>query len=238
VGAPPLREADLLGIWERGLGLPPARLALALLGAADPDVDALAAAEWTVGERDARLLELRERALGARLDLVSTCPACEELVEVALELSTLRVERPGGSGELRVDRAGRRLVVRVPTAGDLVEIEQAEDVDSARLELLQRCLVDGGGDLLEDEVVAAVAAGMADADPQADIRLALGCPACGAKWEEAFDPVSFFWQELDAWAVRLVRDVHELASVYGWSEEDVLAIPAARRGLYLELAAG
>lgn len=236
--APALREADLLRIWERGLGLDPARLALALLAAAEPSLDTVTVGEWTVGERDARLLELRERALGVRLALVSTCPACEERIEATLELDALRVPSPAASAELQVEAAGRRIVVRLPTAGDLVEIERAEDVASARLELLRRCRVGGGSDPLGDEVVAAVAARMADADPQADIRLALDCPGCGTEWEEPFDPVSFFWQELDAWALRLVRDVHELASAYGWSEEDALAIPAARRRLYLELAAG
>jgi hypothetical protein len=237
VRRPPLCEADLIGIWERGLGLQPARLALALL-AAESDLDPAAAAHCTVGERDSRLLELRERALGPRLALVATCPACEEQVEGALEVGDLRVERGSLEAEIHLEAAGRRLVARLPTAGDLVAIEQAEDVESARLDLLERCLLDNGGDPPDERVVAAAAARMAEADPQADIRLALSCPVCGADWEEQFDPVSFFWQELDAWALRLVRDVHELASAYGWSEEDVLAIPPARRRLYLELAAG
>jgi hypothetical protein len=238
VQGPPLYEADLIGIWERGVGLRPARLALALL-AAEPDVDAAAAPQWTVGERDSRLLDLRERALGPRLALVATCPACEERVEAALEVGDLRVEG-GGSLEARLhfEAGGRRLVARLPTAGDLVAIEQAEDVESARRDLLERCLLDGDDDPLDERVVAAAAARMAEADPQADIRLALSCPACGADWEEQFDPVSFFWQELDAWALHFVRDVHELASAYGWSEADVLALPPARRRLYLELAAG
>jgi hypothetical protein len=235
---PPLYETDLINIWERGLGLPPARLALALL-AAEPDVDPAAAAKWTVGERDSRLLELRERALGPRMALVATCPACEERVEAALEVGDLRVEGGGSvEEELHLEVAGRRLVARLPTAGDLVAIEQAEDVESARLDLLERCILDSEEDPPDERVGAAAAARMAEADPQADIRLALSCPACGADWEEQFDPVSFFWQELDAWALHLVRDVHELASAYGWSEADVLALPPARRRLYLELAAG
>jgi hypothetical protein len=237
VRPPPLYEADLIGIWERGLGLQPARLALALV-AAEPDIDPAAAAQWTVGERDSRVLNLRERALGPRLALVATCPACEEQVEAALEVGDLRVEGRTSTAEIEFEVGDRRLVARLPTAGDLVAIEQAEGVESARLDLLERCLLDSGGDPPDERVVAAAAARMADADPQADIRLALSCPACDADWEEQFDPVSFFWQELDAWTLRLVRDVHELASAYGWSEADVLAIPPARRRLYLELAAG
>lgn len=232
----PLCEADLIGTWERGLGLPSGQLALALLE--EPDVDPATAARWTVGERDSRLLALRERTLGPRLALVATCPECEERVEATLEVSDLRVESGSAEKEIHLETAGRRLVARLPTAGDLVAIEQADDVESARLDLLERCLLDSDGEPLDERVIAAAAARMAEADPQADIRLALGCPACGAAWEEQFDPVSFIWQELDAWALRLVRDVHELASAYGWSEEEVLALPPARRRLYLGLAAG
>ena len=36
----------------------------------------------------------------------------------------------------------------------------------------------------------------------------------------------------------LLHEVHRLASAYGWSETDVLAMSAMRRGVYLELARG
>jgi hypothetical protein len=34
-----------------------------------------------------------------------------------------------------------------------------------------------------------------------------------------------------------MRDVHQLASAYGWSEHDILTMSAGRRQLYLELVA-
>jgi hypothetical protein len=47
--------------------------------------------------------------------------------------------------------------------------------------------------------------------------------------------VSFFWQELDDWADRVLRDVHELASAYGWPENEILALSPRRRQCYLDL---
>ena len=79
---------------------------------------------------------------------------------------------------------------------------------------------------------------MADADPQADVRLALDCPACGHKFLAAFDVVAYFWSEINAWAYRLLGEVHTLASAYGWREDDILALSPWRRHVYLEMVGG
>ena len=240
-----LHDAEVLGIWERGLGQSPARRALALLAASEPDVPPAQLAGQTVGERDAALLDLRERAFGTQLALVSACAACGERLEAALDLGALRVLEGPPPPELAVESARWRLVVRPPVAADLVAIEAAADVDAARQLLLERCVLSAAVDSaavvpaeLPAEAVAAAAERLAQADPQADLRVALRCPACGEAWEEPFDPCTFLWRELDARAQRLLRDVHELARAYGWSEAEVLAVPPSRRRHYLELAAG
>jgi hypothetical protein len=242
---PALHDAEVLGIWERGLGQSPARRALALLAAAEPDVPAAQLAGQTVGERDAALLDLRERAFGTQLTLVGACAACGERLEAAIDLGALRVHEGAPPPELAVESAHWRLVVRPPVAADLVAIEAADDLEGAHEVLLERCVVSAAVDgvavsaaALPAEAVAAAAERLAQADPQADLRVALRCPACGAAWEEPFDPCTFLWRELDARAQRLLRDVHELARAYGWSEAEVLAVPPSRRRHYLELAAG
>jgi hypothetical protein len=85
------------------------------------------------------------------------------------------------------------------------------------------------------ETMAAIEAWMSDADPQADVELALACPSCGHQWPAAFDIASFLWKELHVWALRTLREVHTLARSYGWREDDVLALSGTRRQLYLEL---
>ena len=76
---------------------------------------------------------------------------------------------------------------------------------------------------------------MALADPQADVQLNLSCPACNHHWQSVFDIVSFFWSEIHAWAQRTLREIHALASAYGWREADILALSPRRRQLYLEM---
>jgi hypothetical protein len=78
---------------------------------------------------------------------------------------------------------------------------------------------------------------MAAADPRADVELALACPACAHEWTAAFDAAAFLWSELDAWTRRTLHDVHTLATAYGWTEAEVLAL-GRRRHVYLELVGG
>ena len=73
-------------------------------------------------------------------------------------------------------------------------------------------------DTLPDTVVAAISKDMAEADPQAEIELALACPACGHAWFALFDIAAFLWSEIHAWAQRTLHDVHILARAYGWRE--------------------
>lgn len=84
---------------------------------------------------------------------------------------------------------------------------------------------------LESQIAETVAA----ADPLADIALELVCPACGTAWGAPFDIVRFLWSELDAWALRILDDVHVLASRYGWSEVAILALTPQRRRHYRDL---
>jgi hypothetical protein len=80
------------------------------------------------------------------------------------------------------------------------------------------------------------AAALAAADPCADIRLRVHCPECGHAAQAELDIGSCLWAELDAWARATLLDVHLLASTYGWTEPDVLALSPVRRRYYLELA--
>ena len=88
---------------------------------------------------------------------------------------------------------------------------------------------------MSDETLTFAGMRMGDADPQADVQLALACPGCRHEWSAPFDIATFFWSELKARAEMLLREVHELAAAYGWSENEILGLSAARRAAYLEI---
>src|SRR5262245_36474822 len=241
----PPDAAQLLDVWERGWSRPPER-ALLLLALACPDTPAAELARLSVGQRDARLLELRERAFGPRLVALAACPGCGERVEAAFTAADVPPPAADLPPEgLALDAGDWRVRFRLPDSLDLLAVAALADEGAARRVLLERCVESarrgeeaGAAAELPDAVAEAVAARMAEVDPLADVRLALNCPACGRPWEVAFDVVAFFWSELDAWARRTFAEVHALASAYGWREADVLALSPERRRIYLDMVQG
>lgn len=235
---------DLLQAWESCLDTDPTGRALGLVGAACPELGRDELAEMPIGRRDALLLDLRALLFGPQLTVVVQCPDCGEPLESTFSADQLRVPPdPGSLAVQHVRAGGLDVTFRLPSSSDLLPLS-GSDTRSVRGQLLARCVLsargtDGdpvGWEALPDEVVAAVCERMSAADPQADVELALACPFCGNTWTAPFDIVGFLWTELDAWAMRLLRDVHVLARAYGWREPDVLALSPIRRSLYLELS--
>src|ERR1043166_5869663 len=79
----------ILDLWEAGRQQHELDRALTLLSAASPELSRDELADLTIGERDARLLQLRETVLGAAAAGISECPECGERVEFFLDTSTL-----------------------------------------------------------------------------------------------------------------------------------------------------
>jgi len=242
--APALDSATLLTIWECGISQTPIRRALTLLSAAWPEKSADGWAQASVGKRDAGLLRLREELFGSRLEATARCPKCGEELELTLSTGDLRFQAadPRGPDENRfLEADGYRVRYRLPTSADLLEIAEPA-VANKRQELLKRCIdltqregltIDPAE--LPEEVVSRVADEMAQADPQAEVRIALVCPACQGRWEMVFDILSYLWNEIEDWARRLLMEIHTLAAAYGWSESQILGMSARRRRIYLEI---
>ena len=91
---------------------------------------------------------------------------------------------------------------------------------------------------MPEGVLEAMTDAMAAADPQAAVDMALTCPECAHQWRARFDIASFLWREVDAWARQTLVEVARLASAFGWSEGDILALTPWRRRRYLELIGG
>lgn len=234
--------AELLDLWERGRAAAAPERALLLLAAADPALEA--PARLPLGQRDARLLRLRAAVFGERLECTARCPACAEPLEFDLRVADLL--RPAGMDDasvapdapLSVEHDAWAVTARLPGTDDVAQAAGAADAVGA---LLERCILTAARDgepvdprALPAPVVEAVAARMAEADPQADTQLATTCPACAHAWSAGLDVPAFLWQELDAWAPRLLRDVHVLARAYGWRQADILALSAFRRQCFLD----
>lgn len=242
-----LSSSELLDAWEQGQGQPAFRRALFLLAAACPERPPAELAALPIGRRDGLLLSLRELAFGTRISAVATCPACGERLDLQFETKEIRSAPPAlPDGEpLTLRRDGWEACFRLPDSLDLAALASCASLEEARWSLLGRCVTEAMVDgttvdpaALPEPAASAIETAMAEADPQAEVRLGFACAACGHEWAPLFDVVQFLWSEVDAWARGLLRDVHALASAYGWTEEEILALSPFRRQAYLELARG
>ena len=69
-------------------------------------------------------------------------------------------------------------------------------------------------------------------------NLALACPGCGHEWTAPFDIAAYLWEDIEDCARRLLRQVHDIARAYGWTEDTILSLSARRRRMYLEAITG
>lgn len=238
-----LTDSEIIEVWEVARGLHPVDQALALLAAATPEHTPDELARLSIGQRDARLLALRQAMFGDRLDSVATCPRCSETLEFELSCSNLSVLPPEiPVYEITVGDYHVRL--RPLDSHDLAAAATMTDAERLRWLLLSRCIVEArrgrkvmDKDSLPEAVASAVSTALLEADPQAEILLDLACPACGHAWQAGLDIARIAWSEITARARRLLTEVHVLARAYGWREGDVLALSPARRNAYIQMVA-
>jgi predicted RNA-binding Zn-ribbon protein involved in translation (DUF1610 family) len=233
-----LSPEKILDVWEAGRRQHELDRALTLLSAAYSGASRDELADLTVGERDARLLRLREIVLGAGAAGTSDCPRCGERVEFPLDTSSLVQADEIAETPRELEVNGTHVRFRLPTSRDLAEAVAAPNQPLGVGRLIERCVIEPRlPEELSDDVVEALSHAIAKADPQAEIIISLGCPNCGKHWELLFDIAYFFWNEIAAQAQRLVYEIDALARAYGWTEREILNLPAERRRTYLEMLA-
>ena len=243
---------ELLDTWEAGQAASDADRGLLLHALARPSLDRSRLLSTPVGSRDADLLTLRALLFGELAQVRLRCSGCAEDLEFALDIRQLLTgDGPAEDAGEPAEDMGEPIEValgewivrfRLPTAADLLAVGQSAPAEARSL-LMERCVVTVARDAqpasaadLPAEVQEKLAEAMAQADPDADLRLDAPCPACGHHTSAIVDAASFLWAELDAWARGTLLEVHLLASTYGWTEPEVLALSPRRRRHYLELA--
>jgi len=212
----------LLDDWQ-GVGSPHQRLDQLLRALAPGDGATPDPLGWdTLGMRNQRLLQLHAQLGGGTLEAVAKCPACDTLNEFALPgdmllgLPVPATDTVATIGDIRF---------RLPRMDDLLS-------DDSR-PLVERCCDAKGAPSAGS--VARAGELFDDLDPAANPVFDLACSACGGAYRAAVDIAGFVAAALDRLAARLLRDIDAIASAYGWSEQAIVALPAARRRRYVEL---
>jgi hypothetical protein len=232
-------ELDFSGVRDGRRG---ALVTHVLAACADGEVDLDHAWRLTLAGRAGGLAAIYAETRESReLPLALRCPACGEVLQVALPLPSL-LDLARGAEEQRtlvIARAnGDPLVVRRPTGDDQRRWQQSvydspADAERAVLASLLEAETD-----LDAADAARVAEAMAELDPLPGLTVSSRCPNCAAENDHAVDVEAILLRELAREHASLLGEVHRLASRYGWTESDVLAIPRWRRRAYLSLIDG
>jgi hypothetical protein len=83
-----LPDSVILSVWERAHSRPPVDRALTLL---EHTVDVDEAEQLPVGSRNAHLLDVYAATFGSRIETLTACPQCGEQLDVAFDVSDIRV---------------------------------------------------------------------------------------------------------------------------------------------------
>lgn len=181
-----------------------------------------------------RLAALTDRCTSMALAASCAEPDCGEAFEFELPLPAL-VDRASSDEPMlvRLD-AGRIAALRRPTGDDLRRWRDAAPAsrDEAVRTMLSALVVRGEAGLDDAPRIAEAIAGM---DPLIAFSVSCRCPACGAPAEVGVDLEALALKRLAARQQALLLEIHRLASAYGWTEAEVLAVPPMRRARYLEL---
>lgn len=189
-----------------------------------------------IGERDARLLELRARTFGPVLELVVACPRCQDPLEFSVEAARLAERAP--LPPLRLALRDGEVEFRLLDSRDLQAAAGAEDPAHQLFErsvvAVRRRGVALDASALDEAERAQLSERLAEIEPE--LAFALHCPTCEHDWQAPLDPGALLYTEVTAAAQRILREVATLAAAFGWTEPEVLALSATRRRAYLELA--
>ena len=184
-----------------------------------------------LGERIALLLTILEAGDASDLELVLDCAACAERIEVALPLRALVEHQRAARPEVEARRDGRTIRLRRPTGEDLQRWStELRSGDTAAF--VQALIVDGEREL-DAEWLTVIEAALADSDPLVDFKVVTRCPACDAPHEADVDLQPLICRRLKGAQSTLLDEIHRLALAYHWSEAELVAMPAGRRGQYL-----
>jgi hypothetical protein len=234
-----LRDAALLAAWEEGGTVPSSAVGAVLLRHAGVVDDLDTYLDLPLPTTSALVARVYSSRFGDTVEGVLTCGSCAEPLEVSLPLDAFGdiPDRPD-TATVPLPQAGGALVVRCPTTRDLLAVAAVPDPAPA---LLARCLTDADGTAidpgsLDPDTIEAVDAAAEDLAGRAAVLVRSTCPNCGSEVSADVDLPRLLWQRVSDEVPAVLAEVAELASAFGWSETDILAMSAPRRAAYLGLA--
>jgi hypothetical protein len=173
------------------------------------------------------------------LRLLAHCrqPTCAERFEFELPMAMLHDCVPNSETVQVLLNGGRPVSLRRPIGRDLHEWNGLKlQTRQAAIDAMLKSLVVEGQATPDDEPVLTEA--LSDLDPLVAFTVSCACPACKLTTEVRVDLEEIVLARLRKKQRALLHEIHTLASHYGWTEAEALAIPPHRRAHYLAMIEG
>lgn len=203
-------------------------------GALQPD----ALKQVPAGDRDRMLVEVYRRIYGQQVESTVNCSQCGAAFDLDFSISNLLESLNASNASDVIEQVEQLedgnyvladgLEFRLPNGEDEFSVMGLSPRVAER-DLLQRCVqklpesVD-----LEDRALQ-IQALMESIAPIVDLELDARCPECRQDQQVHFDLQHFLLSALKADRSRLMGEIHNLASSYGWSLTDILNLPRSQR---------
>jgi hypothetical protein len=231
----------LLSAWDQCASEHDVNRAVLVLALSLPGSTRQEISELPLGERNLQLARLHAATFGPWLNGFAACDSCGANLEFRFSVVSLMAQieshLAADARALNADSTGDS--VRPVNSSDLLAVVSASDLAQAQELLLRRCLlspVAADPAKLTPEALHNFREKFNRVNQAAEVMCAADCPACSNHQVLDFDLARFLWLEIKHAARRLMRDIHDLAQTYGWSEQSIATMNAERRNAYLELA--
>lgn len=189
-----------------------------------PDTS-LRADQLTASDRDALLAALHRKYWGDRIVSSLCCSGCDEFFDLTFSLSGL--QRHLTENHYEWSLSGNALVlhggnnVTIPVSAQEQAVSNLARAD-ALVELAKSIGINAEGIEQAAEQLEKIA-------PIIDLELDASCPECATLHKAAFDIQTFVLQRLINERELLLAEIHLIASAYGWSLTEILALPRDTR---------
>ncbi len=232
----PLAGELLLTAWEEGVPEHDLGRALTMLATALPDTGREQLGALPIAERNLLLLRLHELTFGPLLSVFGVCATCGAQFEFAVPAAELTAHLADQSPASQVawHEDGRHYRLRAVTSDDLLATLAVPEIGTALDLLLARCL-EMSPAAGQRTASAAVLERFEQLNAAGELSCAVDCPGCSSRELLDLDMARFLWMEVRNAARRLLGEIHQLASAYGWSERAIAGMGAGRRAAYLEM---
>lgn len=191
------------------------------------------AAKIVTADRDRLLALLYISLYGSKVESTVSCKECGQKFDLDFSLNDL-LKHYGPSSAHFSDNGKYELEAgisfRLPTGEDEVVINGFSGAEAEK-KLLERCLLEGNAETDNEKVQLK----MAELAPVLSLNMEAICPECSHEQQVQFDMQSFFLTKIKQEKVMLVREVHNLASQYHWSHQEILDLPRSLRKQYAAL---